>query len=157
MSRTGTPQSQSGDFASSRRGTVADDARFIYAQRSKGVSVQNIARQIGRSSFDVATFLQPANDATVVKPERWCFASCDPELQSVTRLVCTQAGLTLKELGAETTSHTVWRARRAVYAAIRANCPGSSFDEIAHVFSRSRKIIMEGVARHNADNPVMRP
>lgn len=151
MSRTGTPQSQSGSFASSRRGTVADDSRFIYLQRAKGVSVQNIARQIGRSAFDVAKFLQPIQVDATPPPERWPFASCDPSIQPVVRLVCAQAGMTLKEVAADTTSHKVWRVRRAVYAAIRTHCPGVSYAEIGNIFSRSEKVILEGVTRHHAE------
>lgn len=53
-------EARAGAFATSRRGTVADYAVFILQKRAQGLSVQHIARQIGKSTEDVQRFLHPA-------------------------------------------------------------------------------------------------
>lgn len=59
-----THASRGGDFATSRRGAIAEDMAFILQQHRKGVPVSAIARMIGRPALDVGKVIG------ITKPKR---------------------------------------------------------------------------------------
>lgn len=141
-------QGSAGSFATARRGGMdGAEMRQICNLRARGVSVQNIAKMLGRSMEDVSRVVapEPANDV-----ERWSFGACSETVQTVVRAVAEKHGVTLASMERITMRNSrEGRARAAAYAAVR-EFTGLSLNDMATIFGRDQKVIVEGIQRHNA-------